>query len=45
MLALGVVSLKFSRNNQDNRAGVHDLGLAAENLVVEARRAASLSIR
>jgi nitroreductase len=36
VLALSVVSLKFSRNNQDNRAAVHDLGLAAENLVVEA---------
>jgi len=36
VLALGVVSLKFSRNNQDNRAAVHDLGLAAGNLVVEA---------
>jgi len=32
----GVVSLKFSRNNKDNRAAVHDLGLAAGNLVVEA---------
>ena len=33
---LGVVSLRFSRNNKDNRAAVHDLGLAAGNLVVEA---------
>jgi nitroreductase len=36
VLALGVVSLRFARNNQDNRAAVHDLGLAAGNLVVEA---------
>lgn len=36
VLVLGVVSLKFSRNNTDNRAAVHDLGLAAGNLVVEA---------
>ena len=36
VLALGVVSLRFSRNNKDNRAAVHDLGLASGNLVVEA---------
>ena len=36
VLALGVVTLKFSRNNDDNRAAVHDLGLAAGNLVMEA---------
>jgi nitroreductase len=36
VLALGVVSLKFARNNEDNRAAVHDLGLAAGSLVVEA---------
>jgi nitroreductase len=36
VLALGVVSLRFLRNNKENRAAVHDLGLAAENLVVEA---------
>jgi len=35
-LVLGVVSLQFSKNNKDNRAAVHDLGLAAGNLVVEA---------
>ena len=29
VLALGVTSLRFSRNNKDNRAAVHDLGLAA----------------
>lgn len=36
VLALGIVSLKFSRNQKDNRAAVHDLGLATSNLVVEA---------
>ena len=36
VLALGVVSLRFAKNNQDNRAAVHDLGLAAGNLLVEA---------
>jgi nitroreductase len=36
VLALGVVSLKFKGNGQDNRAAVHDLGLAAGNLVFEA---------
>ncbi len=36
VLVLGVVSLNFSRNNKDNRAAVHDLGLAAGNLLVEA---------
>jgi nitroreductase len=36
VLALGVVSLRFARNAQDNRAAVHDLGLAAGNLLVEA---------
>ena len=36
VLALGVVSLRFSRNSKDNRAAVHDLGLAAGNLLVEA---------
>jgi len=36
VLALGIVSRKFSRNNQDNRAAIHDLGLAAGNLLVEA---------
>lgn len=35
-LVLGVVNLRFARNNQDNRAAVHDLGLAAGNLVTEA---------
>jgi hypothetical protein len=36
VLALGIVSLKFAKNGKDNRAAVHDLGLAAGNLVVEA---------
>ncbi|RIL08312.1 MAG: nitroreductase [Proteobacteria bacterium] len=36
LLAIGVVSLNFSRNGKPNRAAVHDLGLAAANLVVEA---------
>jgi nitroreductase len=36
VLALGVVSLKFARNHRDNRAAVHDLGLATGNLLVEA---------
>jgi hypothetical protein len=36
VLVLGVVSLKFSFNSEDNRAAIHDLGLATGNLVVEA---------
>lgn len=36
VLVLGIVRLRFAKNNQDNRAAVHDLGLAAGNLVVEA---------
>jgi nitroreductase len=36
VLVLCVVSLKFTRNGKDNRAAVHDLGLAAANVVVEA---------
>ena len=36
VLALGVVSLRFSRSDKENRAAVHDLGLASANLVVEA---------
>ena len=36
VLVLGVVSLQFAKNKLDNRAAVHDLGLAAGNLLVEA---------
>jgi len=36
VLALGIVSHRFARNNKENRAAVHDLGLAAGNLLVEA---------
>ena len=36
VLALGITSLRFTRNHEDNRAAVHDLGLASGNLVVEA---------
>jgi nitroreductase len=36
VLALGIAELKFSRTGKDNRAAVHDLGLAAGNLLVEA---------
>jgi nitroreductase len=36
VLVLGVVTLKFARNGKENRAAIHDLGLAAGNLVFEA---------
>ncbi len=36
VLLLCVVDLRFKRNDKDNRAAVHDLGLAAGNLLVEA---------
>jgi nitroreductase len=36
VLALGITTLNFSRNNKPNRAAYHDLGLAAGNLVTEA---------
>jgi nitroreductase len=36
VLALGVVSLRFARNGRENRAAVHDLGLASANLTLEA---------
>jgi len=36
VLVLGVVSLKFAGNQKDNRAAVHDLGLASANLTLEA---------
>jgi nitroreductase len=35
-LALGISRLNFARNNKPNRAAIHDLGLAAGNLVLEA---------
>ncbi len=43
VLVLGVVSHQFSKTKKDNRAAVHDLGLASANLVVEAT-ARSLSV-
>lgn len=36
VLALGIVNLKFTRNQENNRAAIHDLGLATGNLVLEA---------
>ncbi len=36
VLALGVATLNFKRNAKPNRAAVHDLGLAAGNLLLEA---------
>ena len=36
VLVLGVVSHRFAQNHKDNRAAVHDLGLASANLVMEA---------
>jgi nitroreductase len=36
VLALGVVSLRFAKNQKDNRAALHDLGAASANLSVEA---------
>lgn len=36
VLALGVISHRFKRNGKENRAAVHDLGLASANLSVEA---------
>jgi nitroreductase len=36
VLALCVVTLRFTRNHKENRAAVHDLGLASGNLVLEA---------
>lgn len=36
VLALGIASHKFSFNNEENRAAIHDLGLANGNLVLEA---------
>jgi len=36
VLALGIAKLNFDYNNKPNRAAVHDLGLAAGNLLFEA---------
>ena len=36
VLALGISRLNFARNEKPNRAALHDLGLAAGNLLVEA---------
>ena len=36
VLVLSIVGLRFAMNGKDNRAAVHDLGLAAGNLAVEA---------
>jgi nitroreductase len=36
VLALGIVNLRSARTGEVNRAAVHDLGLAAGNLLVEA---------
>ena len=36
VLALGIVSRKFAHNHEENRAAIHDLGLASGNLVLEA---------
>jgi nitroreductase len=36
VLALGVVSTKFKRNNKPNRHAFHDLGQASANLSIEA---------
>ena len=36
VLMLTVASLKFARNQKDNRHAFHDVGLAAANLVVQA---------
>lgn len=36
MLALSVAKLQFERNGKPNRHAMHDVGLAAENLVLQA---------
>jgi len=36
VLALGIATLRFARNDKPNKAAIHDLGLAAGNLVLEA---------
>jgi nitroreductase len=35
-LALGITRLNFARNDQPNRAAIHDLGVASASLVLEA---------
>jgi nitroreductase len=36
VLVLAIVNHKFTNNHKDNRAAIHDLGLASGNLLVEA---------
>ena len=36
VLMISVASLQFSRNGKPNRHGVHDVGLAVENMVIQA---------
>lgn len=36
VLVLGVVNLRLTKSGKDNRAAIHDLGLATANLVMEA---------
>lgn len=36
VLAIGIATLRFRRNDKPNRAAIHDLGLAAGNLCFEA---------
>jgi nitroreductase len=36
VLVLGIANLKFTHDQTDNRAAIHDLGLATGNLVFEA---------
>jgi nitroreductase len=36
VLALGIASLKFTLNHEDNRAAIYDLGAASANLAIEA---------
>jgi nitroreductase len=36
VLMISVASLQFGRNGKDNRHGIHDVGLATENLILQA---------
>ena len=45
VLALGVVNLRFTRNNKENRAAVHDLVSRPRILSSRRRREGSTSIR